>query len=220
MLAHTWQLARTTAAQEIVVATDDRRIESFCQIQGIRVLMTSPEHESGTDRVAEVADQLDWPDDAIVVCLQADEPATPSIIVDQVAANLGLHPDASIATLCASITRKSEYLDSDRVKVVFDASGYALYFSRSPIPHRRDSVTGSEFPEAYVHIGMYAYRCAFLRQFQQLQPHRLEQEEKLEQLRALANGFRIHVEKALDVPAHGVDRPEDVAAIEKILLDR
>lgn len=219
MIDHVYDRARETSAASIIVATDDERIVNHCKAQHIPVTMTDKNHASGTDRIGEVVEQQQWADDEIVVCLQGDEPATPAVIVDQVAANLSQHADAAISTLCARITELSEYLDRNRVKVVFDDKGYALYFSRASIPQRRDAAEDAlDFPAAYVHIGLYAYRCAFLRAYRNLQPHPLELEEKLEQLRALANGYRIHIEPALDVPAHGVDAPSDVPLIEKILL--
>ncbi|MBX2885261.1 MAG: 3-deoxy-manno-octulosonate cytidylyltransferase [Granulosicoccus sp.] len=221
MIEHVHDRALETSASSVLVATDDQRIVDHCKSRKIPVTMTDPDHASGTDRIGEVVEQQQWTDEEIVVCLQGDEPATPAVIVDQVAKNLSLHDDAAIATLCARITEQAEYLDRNRVKVVFDNNGYALYFSRASIPQRRDDTDGSsDFPDAYVHIGLYAYRCGFLRQYQTLQPHPLELEEKLEQLRALANGYRIHIEPALDVPAHGVDAPSDVPLIEKILLSR
>lgn len=221
MIDHVFDRATETSATSIVVATDDQRIVDHCKTQNIPVTMTDELHPSGTDRLGEVVDQYGWSDDEIVVCLQGDEPATPASIVDQVAHNLRDHPDAAIATLCAKIAERSEYLDPNRVKVVFSEDGYALYFSRASIPQRRDASSEADsFPDAYVHIGLYAYRCRFLRQYRDLQPHPLEQEEKLEQLRALANGYRIHIEPALDVPAHGVDSPSDVPLIEKILLQQ
>ena len=224
MIEHVYDCAQTAVreygAGEVIVATDDQRILEHCRLCGMEALMTSTDHPSGTDRVADVVTQKGWADDTIVVCLQGDEPATPAAIIGQVAENLFCYRDASIATLCAPIKTAAEYNDRDRVKVVFDNNGYALYFSRSPIPHRRDNTADSEFPPSYVHVGMYAYRVAFLHQYQSLDPHPLEVEEKLEQLRALANGFRVQVEVAVEMPAHGVDRPEDVAAIEALLLNR
>lgn len=216
-----------TGASEVIVATDDHRIVDYCESQNFRVMLTSDEHPTGTDRVAEVVERLNWPDEAIVVCLQGDEPATPQQIVHQVARNLAAHPEASIATLCANIDTIDDYHNFNRVKVVFDVNGYAMYFSRAAIPYRRDGALSSNqqstdsssgFPQAWVHIGMYAYRAGFLREFQQMVVHPYEQEEKLEQLRALANGYRIHVELADAVPAHGVDHPDDVAVLEKVLL--
>jgi len=224
MISHTWACAVDTGATDIVIATDDERIVEHCESRGHRVLLTSAEHPTGTDRVAEVVDQLDWPEDAIVVCLQGDEPATPPAIIHQVARNLAAHPEASIATLCASIESIDDFQNPNRVKVVFDTKGFALYFSRAPIPYRRDHSTPAvassaenRFPEAWVHVGMYAYRAGFLKRFQTMAPHPYEQEEKLEQLRALANGYRIHVEAADSVPAHGVDHPDDVAVLEALL---
>ncbi len=221
MIDHVYNRAQAAVSQhgaiDVTVATDDQRILDHCRQQGIDAVMTSEDHPSGTDRVADVVDKQGWDDDTIVVCLQGDEPATPAAIIAQVALNLQRFPDASIATLCTPVKSAEEYNDRDRVKVVFDHQGYALYFSRAPIPHRRDVAAGSDFPGAFVHVGMYAYRAGFLRHYQNLEPHTLELEEKLEQLRALANGYRIHVEPAVEMPAHGVDRPEDVSAVEVLL---
>lgn len=219
MIEHVYQRALETTATSITVATDDQRIVDHCDQAGIPVVMTAVEHASGTDRIGEVADIKEWASDQIIVGLQGDEPATPPGIINQVAQNLSANPEASMATLCAPITRREEYLDTNRVKVVFDKQGYALYFSRAPIPHRRDD-TGqrdTDFPQSWVHIGIYAYRRSFLREYQSIPEHELEREEKLEQLRALAAGHRIHVSTAVDTPAHGVDTPADVAIVEPLL---
>ena len=219
MLAHAYDRALASNATETIIATDDQRIADYCDQHKLPYLLTLAEHESGTDRISEVAMLHSWEDDAVVVGLQCDEPATPPSIINQVAGNLEQNPDADIATLCSRIELKEEYLDTNRVKVVTDNRGFALYFSRAPIPFRRDAASGEDgdFPRSYVHIGMYAYRVSFLRQFQALQPSYYESEEKLEQLRALSNGFRIHVDIAVDVPSHGVDHPDDVAGAELAL---
>jgi len=220
MIEHVYLLAEKSSAQSSIVATDDQRIADHCASKGIPVTMTAVEHASGTDRIGEVVEQQGWSDDEIVVGLQGDEPATPPGIINQVARNLARHPDASMATLCAEITEHTEFLDPNRVKVVFDSSGYALYFSRAAIPYRRDRGTqsGADRPVAYVHIGIYAYLCRFLRQYRSMSMHPLEREEKLEQLRALGNGHRIHVEVAMEAQAHGVDTLSDVAVIEQVML--
>lgn len=218
MLLHVYQRAQEAGLGEALVATDDRRIADLCEQHGIRRVMTSPLHQSGTDRVAEVVADQRWPADTRVVCLQGDEPATPPQVIRQVADNLVVHPEAAIATLCAPVQDEEEYRNPDRVKVVFDDNGRALYFSRASIPARRADVdTDRPFPQSWVHIGMYAYRADFLLRWQSLAPHPYEQEERLEQLRALANGCMIHVEAAQVIPAHGVDRAEDVDSIEAIL---
>jgi len=219
MLEHVHECAAQTAAKQIIVATDDDRIFAFCQKKKMQVVMTSDQHPSGTDRIAEVAASQNWHEDDIVVGLQGDEPATAPAVLDQLAANIAKRPAADIATLCSPISTPEDYHDTDRVKVVFDDSGYALYFSRAAIPHRREPSASDPLPSAYVHIGLYAYRCRFLQVYRTLKPHVLEQEERLEQLRALAYGYRIHVAVSEGVHAHGVDRPEDIATIEKILLD-
>lgn len=220
MIEHVYDRAQQCAATDVVVATDDERISSHCDACGIPVVMTAVEHVNGTERLAEVAQLRGWSEAEIVVSLQGDEPATPPALMDQLARNLGAHADAGIATLATPINSKADYLDINRVKVVLDTRGYALYFSRAPIPWRRDDADdGTDFPPAWLHLGMYAYRCGFLHQYTGLcaTPH--ETEEKLEQLRALEHGVRIHVAEACEMPAHGVDHPDDVAAAE-IALQR
>ena len=223
MIQHVFEraLAATDAVgfSDIIIATDDARIETVCQAFGATVCMTSAEHETGSDRLAEVVQIQQWADDTIVVNLQGDEPLTPISSLKQVAQNLMAHPSVSIATLATPITSSDDYLDPNVVKVVYDQAGMALYFSRAPIPFQRDK---GEAVSDYArrHIGIYAYRANYLRRFATMDTCHIEQLEKLEQLRAMWHGANIHVELALEVPGHGVDTEADLKAVEKIILTR
>jgi len=222
MLAHVWQRAVESGAEQIVVATDDARIEAAARGFGAEVCLTRPDHQSGTDRIAEVAARHRWPDDAIVVNLQGDEPTLPPGLLRQVAAALTAHPDAAIATLAVPIAQRAELFDPNVVKVVADHAGYALYFSRAPIPWHRDSFPGGEgaLPAGVAywrHLGIYAYRAGFLARFVGWPPAPVEQCEALEQLRALWQGERIHVSLAREQPGAGVDTPEDLERVRRVL---
>lgn len=222
MLQHVHECARNSGAEEVVIATDDRRIEAAAGAFGARVCMTSADHSSGTERLSEVAESLGWQADEIVVNLQGDEPVMPSELIRQVADDLAAHESAAIATLASPIADPRQLTDPNVVKVVRDRFGYALYFSRAPIPWQRDSDTpsgpGHGGGEALHHIGMYAYRAGFLQRFRQLDPSPLEVVEKLEQLRALWHGLKIHVGIATATPGPGVDTEADLLQVEKLLL--
>ena len=214
--------ARDSGAEQVVIATDDARIERAAQDFGAIVCMTDRAHQSGTDRLAEVVQHFDWPEDTIVVNLQGDEPLMPPALIDHVAADLDRHGDAAIATLCSPLRSASELTDSHVVKVVRDAKGYALYFSRAPIPWNRDEFADginrlSPEVEHLRHIGLYAYRASFLRDYAALAPSFLERTESLEQLRALWHGHRIHVALAPEAPGPGVDTEADLAEVERLL---
>lgn len=225
MILHTAQRAAESSAEEVVIATDDKRIAHVCEQAGLDVEMTREDHPSGTDRIAEVATKRRWEAQRIVVGLQGDEPATPAHDLDRLAMNLQQNSDADMATLCMSISNAQDYADPNRVKVVRDHRDMALYFSRAPIPARRDILLAqasgadgkSDFPAAFLHIGMYAYRCGYLSQYQNLKPCVLELEEHLEQLRVLYHGGKIHVGTVQTSPARGVDSPADVPALEALL---
>lgn len=215
MVAHVIDRARESGADEVVVATDDRRIAEAATSCGCTVAMTHTGHATGTDRIAEVVEQRGWNDEVIVVNAQGDEPLLPPELIREVAATLEAHPEAAISTACHPIVDVAEFLDSNAVKVVFDNHGYALYFSRAPIPWPRDKFADgkSDLPEdlpAHRHIGIYAYRCGFLREYSELEPAKIERFESLEQLRALANGYRIAVSVTDHAPPPGIDTPDDL----------
>ncbi len=222
LIAHVYDCAVSSGAREIVVATDDERIADACRDFGAPVMMTAASHRSGSERLAEVARRRGWDDDEVVVNLQGDEPLTPPAVIRQVAEDLLEHPQASMSTLCAPLHAASQLNDPHTVKVVRDAAGYALYFSRAPIPWERDVLSAEERldPLGWRHIGLYAYRASYLRRYAELSPCVLEEIEKLEQLRVLWHGARIHVAEALQAPGHGVDTPQDLALVEALLEQR
>lgn len=218
MIQRVWQQAQKCGAQQLVIATDDQRIFAACQAFGAEVVMTRDDHESGTDRLAEVAAIMGWPADAIVVNVQGDEPLIPPAVIDQVAINLAAHPEAAMATLAEPIDDMASLMNNNVVKVLSDKNGLALTFSRAPLPWARDAFVAcpDELPAGVPfrrHIGIYAYRVGFLQRFVEWGPCWLEQTECLEQLRALWHGEQIHVADALETPPHGVDTPEDLERI-------
>jgi len=218
MLGHVYDRALAAGAQQIVIAVDDSRLADYCEEAGLEYVMTAPEHENGTERIVEVAALKNWSADTRIVGLQCDEPATPPAIIRELANNLAANPDADLATLCTRIDNIEDYLNPNRVKVVRDQHDYALYFSRAPIPARRDEGQGDgEFPQSWLHVGMYAYRCGFLSRYSQFTETAAEGEEKLEQLRALGFGCKIHVAATAALTSHGVDRPEDIPHAEAAL---
>jgi 3-deoxy-manno-octulosonate cytidylyltransferase (CMP-KDO synthetase) len=222
MIQHVWEQACRSAAQQVVVATDDARIVSACEAFGARVVLTRAEHNSGTDRLAEVATQLGLASDAIVVNVQGDEPLIPPAIIDQVAANLAAHPEAGIATLAEPIDDVQALFNPNVVKVSADINGLALTFSRAPLPWARDALARDRtvLPAGVPyrrHIGIYAYRAGFLHDFVAWGPCQLEDTECLEQLRALWHGVRIHVADAIESPPAGVDTPEDLERVRQLL---
>lgn len=237
MILHTVARARESAAEAVVVATDDERIRHVCAEAGVDVQMTDPGHPSGTDRIAEVARSRNWKQDRLIVGLQGDEPATPAHHLDLLAGNLERVVDADMATLCMPIQTVEDYRDANRVKVVRDSRDMALYFSRASIPVRRDlaAVAGSTggldtgrpgnaeisaFPDSFLHIGLYAYRCGYLLNYHALQACALEKEEQLEQLRVLYHGGKIHVGQVEPSRARGIDHPDDVAVLEPVLASQ
>jgi len=222
MIRRVWEQARKSGAARVVVATDDARIVEVCRGFGAEVLLTRVEHNSGTDRLAEVASQLGLGVDAIVVNVQGDEPLIPPSIIDQVAANLAAHPEAAIATLAEPIVEVQALFNPNVVKVATDLNGLALTFSRAPLPWARDAFAQSreQLPVGVPyrrHIGIYAYRAKFLHDFVAWGPCWLEDTECLEQLRALWHGVRIHVADALETPPAGVDTQEDLERVRRLL---
>jgi 3-deoxy-manno-octulosonate cytidylyltransferase (CMP-KDO synthetase) len=222
MLQWVHDSAIATGAATVIIATDDDRIAAAAAAFGATVQLTSLTHVSGTDRIAEVALQAGWSHDDVVVNLQGDEPLMPSSLVRQVATLLEQQPTAHIATLATRLTGIAAFMDPNIVKVVTDAAGRALYFSRAPIPWGRDTAPAGlasqrGFAAARRHIGLYAYRVAALRRLSLLPPSALELVEKLEQLRALENGMEIRVADAAETPGPDVNTAEDLARVALIL---
>jgi 3-deoxy-manno-octulosonate cytidylyltransferase (CMP-KDO synthetase) len=222
MLYHTWQSALQCGADEVIIATDDKRIFDVMSGLGADVCMTREDHATGTDRIAEVAKQKAWADDVIVVNLQGDEPLTPTSLLVQVAADLDAYSDASMATLATPVQDIKDSQNTNVVKLVTDKKGYALYFSRATIPWYRDAfaISTQQLPELHQfrrHLGIYAYRVGFLHQYGDLQSAPIEEAESLEQLRVLWHGYRIHVSDTETVPGHGVDTEEDLLRIRQML---
>jgi 3-deoxy-manno-octulosonate cytidylyltransferase (CMP-KDO synthetase) len=218
MLQWVYERARASKARDVFVATDDERIAKVAQQFGASVVMTDASHASGTDRIAEVSRTLQWPADEIVVNLQGDEPLMPPALINQVAEALERHASAAIATLAAPILSIEEFLDPNAVKVVTDRQGRALYFSRAPIPWDRDGAasggpTRRSYAGARRHLGLYAYRVGALQSIAALPPTALELCEKLEQLRALENGFEIRLVDAAERPGQDVNTPADLERV-------
>ncbi len=219
MVQRVVEAAARSSAEEILVATDDERIAAVVtdprQTAARIGVMTRDTHLSGTDRIAEVAMNRRWPADTVIVNLQGDEPQMAPELIDQVARLLIDHPDADIATLSSPLQSVDEFLNPNIVKVVTRNDGRALYFSRAPIPWNRDGAadgltTQKQFEGAARHLGIYAYRAAALLRMTALPPSRLEQTEKLEQLRALESGMQIVVATAVKSPGIGIDTQEDL----------
>jgi len=222
LLEHVYRAAVASGADEVRIATDDERVVAACAGFGVRADMTSQQHASGTDRIAELAARLGWPEADIVVNVQGDEPLLPAALVRQVAELLDSHRDAGIATLATPIETLAEFLDPNVVKVAVGRLGLALYFSRAPIPWSRDGApqglaSQSHFAGALRHVGLYAYRVGVLKRLTAMAPSALEQSEKLEQLRALDNGITIAVGLARERPGPGVDTEEDLAMVARLL---
>jgi len=221
MLQRVYEQALASGASSVVIATDDPRIEEAATAFGAAVCMTSAEHGSGSERLAEAVSLLGYGADEIIVNLQGDEPLMPPQLLSQVADNLAMNPSADMATLCTRIHTAAELFDPHAVKVVMDCHGFALYFSRAVIPWDRDAfaVTTEELPEAAVHfrhLGLYAYRTAFVKRYVGLASCALERMEVLEQLRVLWHGGRIHVAEASVLPAAGVDTPADLERVRRL----
>lgn len=208
MIMHVAKRALAAGAKQVVIATDDQRIIDAVNMDGVIVCLTSPDHQSGTDRLAECARLLQWPEDEIIVNLQGDEPFAPAEGIRQVAVALA-QSKCEMATLACKIQTHEQYINPNVVKVVHSAHGRALYFSRTAIPNRRDNPNkGYELSNR--HIGIYAYRVSFLKYFSELPISPLERCESLEQLRVLENGYTIAIELAKSEFPSGVDTPEDL----------
>jgi 3-deoxy-manno-octulosonate cytidylyltransferase (CMP-KDO synthetase) len=224
MIAHVCARALEADADEVVVATDDARIFDAVTALNIKAVMTSSHHQSGTERITEVAEICGWQDDQIIVNLQGDEPLIPAAYIRDLAYALDQQQQAGIATLAATIREAEELFNPNAVKVVLNHLDYALYFSRATIPWDRErfannqSQVSSIMPH-YRHIGMYAYRVAFLKRYCQWSPSPLEQIECLEQLRILWQGESVLVKLVDKTPPAGVDTQADLERVEKVLLE-
>jgi 3-deoxy-manno-octulosonate cytidylyltransferase (CMP-KDO synthetase) len=215
-----WDCARASGAKSVIIATDDVRIFESARGFGADCLMTSAQHASGTDRIAEVVRARGFAADDTVVNLQGDEPMMPPATVSKVAEALDARPDVDISTAVTPIQSLTEFLDPSCVKALRARDGQALYFSRAPVPWPRDGVAAgrpSRFAGAWRHIGIYAYRVRSLLQFAAWPPTPLEETEKLEQLRALEHGMRIHLLALAEAPPAGVDTPEDLERVRACL---
>lgn len=224
MIQHVYERAMESDASEVIIATDDQRIAEVAKSFGADVCMTRDDHVSGTDRLAEVAQLRSFHGDDLVVNVQGDEPCLPALLINQVAADLAHHREAAITTLYSPLKEAKQVFDPNVVKVVVDAKGYAMYFSRAPIPWLRDHFNHPSVPDDLSmphlkHVGMYAYRADFLHRYHELPPAPPEQYESLEQLRALYHGNRIHLTEAEVDPGHGVDTEADLLAVEALLSE-
>lgn len=222
MVVRVAERAAKSGASKVIVATDDARIAAAVDDHGHAVIMTRDDHESGTDRIAEVAAKLRLDAQHIVVNVQGDEPLIAPALIRRVAENLAAHRAAAIATAACRIREARDMSNPNVVKVVLDNDGLALYFSRAPIPWARDAfekgigALPAKLP-VLRHLGIYAYRCSFLRAYSRLRPVAIEQAEALEQLRALAHGYRISVAITTTAPHPGVDTPADLRRVRKLL---
>lgn len=222
MVVQVARRASLSQADRVVVAADDERIVQACKAHSVESVLTRQDHPSGSDRLAEACVKLGLDSDDAVVNVQGDEPLIPPAIIDQVAANLAANPQAAIATLAEPIEDVQALFNPNVVKVVSDKTGLALTFSRAPLAWARDAFAKSrdELPTGVPyrrHIGIYAYRAQFLHDFVAWGPCWLEDTECLEQLRALWHGVRIHVADALQAPPAGVDTPEDLERVRRLL---
>jgi 3-deoxy-manno-octulosonate cytidylyltransferase (CMP-KDO synthetase) len=212
MVVHVCERARTSGARSVAVATDDERICRAVELAGHRALMTRADHPSGTDRVAEAARALGLAAEEIVVNVQGDEPLIDPGLIRDVVAALERDREASVSTAAHPIRDQASLANPNVVKVVLDAAGHALYFSRSRIPYPREA--GGTW---YRHAGIYAYRAGFLAKFSSMKPSPLEQTEALEQLRVLWHGYRIAVAISNAAVPPGVDTPQDLEAVRKMM---
>jgi 3-deoxy-manno-octulosonate cytidylyltransferase (CMP-KDO synthetase) len=230
MVVRVAQRAMQSNAGQVVVAADDERIVAACAAHGVQALLTRQDHVSGSDRLAEACQLLGLSDEAVVVNVQGDEPLIEPELINQVAQLLIDRPEASMSTAAHAISLLDDFCNPNVVKVVTDTRQMALYFSRAPIPWWRDGQRASPSPEQggnpfrelpspppLRHVGIYAYRAGFLAQFPLLPPAPIEQQESLEQLRALWHGHRIAVHTTDHAPGPGVDTPEDLQRVRALL---
>jgi len=222
LIYHTWHNACKSKASDVIIACDDQQIYDVCIKFGAQVVLTDKNHNSGTSRLAQASTILNLASDHIVVNVQGDEPLLPPTLINQVANNLAQNSKAHIATLAHKITCADELFNSNVVKVVTNKLGFALNFSRAPMPWARDDFVYSKtnLPSSFNwlrHIGIYGYKVGFLQQYVSLNSCALEECEKLEQLRALWHGFNIHVATVNDIPPSGIDNSDDLLRLRSIL---
>jgi 3-deoxy-manno-octulosonate cytidylyltransferase (CMP-KDO synthetase) len=215
MVVRVAEQAKKSLAQSVVVATDSTEIQAACDEHRIECLLTSPDHSTGTDRLAEVAQLLKLPSNALVVNVQGDEPLIPPELINQVAQTLADHQECAISTVAVPINDDAEIQNPNVVKVVLNRNSEALYFSRATIPFTRDTELAKNITRLR-HLGIYAYRADFLQAYTRLEPAPPEQAEALEQLRALWNGYRIAVHVAKEAPPAGVDTSEDLERVRSL----
>jgi len=215
MIVRVAQRAASSQASRVVVAADDAEIVAACTAHGVAALLTSARHATGSDRIAEASDALGLADDEIVVNVQGDEPLIEPALIDACAALLARERDCVMSTVAHAIGNRADFENTNVVKVVLDARGRALYFSRAPIPWPRD--VPASVPMALRHVGLYAYRTGFLRRFPRLAHSPLEDIERLEQLRVLWHGERIAVHVSTLAPGVGVDTDADLAEARRII---
>lgn len=219
MVIRVAERAQESLAQRVVVATDSSEIQAICNEHRIDCILTSPDHPTGTDRIAEVAQLLKLPVNTLVVNVQGDEPLIPPELINQVAQTLANNAACAISTVAVPITDTSEITNPNVVKVILNNAGEALYFSRASIPFVRDPQSAQSVTHLR-HLGIYAYRADFLQAYTRLEPAPSEQAEALEQLRALWNGYRIAVHTASEAPPAGVDTVEDLQRVRRILASK
>jgi len=220
MILHVCEKAALAGAEEVVVATDDARILECVKQAGFNAVMTAASHNSGTERLTEVANKLGWADETIIVNCQGDEPLIPPELIHKAASALMEQDAAQVASLCAPITDADEIFNPNAVKVVRDAQEYALYFSRAPIPWDRDcfpdNASASQATH-FRHIGIYSYTASFLRRYITWSISQLEQIESLEQLRILTMGERVFVPAVQHAPEAGIDTQQDLDRVNALL---
>ena len=214
IVQYVYENACKSNAEQVVIATDDNRIENAAKAFNAEVCLTSVQHKSGTDRIAEVADIYSWGDDILIVNVQGDEPLMPAENIRQVAENLTMDSAACMSTLGTPIANKDEFKNPNIVKVNFDKDNFAVIFSRKVETFHLDE---SKNTGIFRHLGIYAYRVGFLKLYTQLPPSKLEKQESLEQLRALENGYSIFVDICKSPTGIGVDTPEDYESLLDIM---
>lgn len=218
MVIHVVKQSLKSKVNDVVVATDDQKIFDTVEKFGYKAIMTNINHKSGTDRTGEVVNLMGWSDHEIVVNVQGDEPLINPSLINQVAEYLHHHKDVFVSTACHSISDYNDFINPNNVKVVLDKNSQALYFSRAPIPFPRDEFAQKMIGKEgfYKHIGIYAYRAKFLKNYKDIAETELEDIEKLEQLRILYAGYKIGVVASVDSPMIGVDTPEDLEKVRKL----